>query len=293
MSPLRPDIPTALAPYLLPGERVVAAVHQHWARVAEPVASAAVGLVVALWVDSNITAATQFIATAVWLGFCVIVARAGWRVLEWRHDWFLATDKRLLLRYGLVTHKVAMMPLLKVTDMSYVRSIPGQLFGYGRFIMESAGQDQALKFVNWVPNPDETYRAICAEIFHVRPVDPLAEGLRRGPRAATEPHIAELGTGTGFEADADDLDDAGLDDGEATFSGTPSDYPDVPPIHSPVQDRLSSWSRAVPIQGGEQVYASEDIPERRRGPQTGPISQRPLRRRDRDSDRDSDPYSGD
>ena len=270
MALLRPDIPTALAPYLLPGERVVAAVHQHWARVAEPLGTAVAGLAVALWVDSNITAATQFIATVVWLGFCFLAARAAWRVLEWRHDWFLATDKRLLLRYGLVTHKVAMMPLLKVTDMSYVRSIPGQLLGYGRFIMESAGQEQALKVVNWVPDPDATYRAICAEIFHVRPVDPLAESLRRGRRA--------------------DLDAVE----EEPFPADVPDYPDVPD-HSPVQDRLGSWSQALPIHGGEQVYASEDLRESRRGPDTGPITQHPgrWRRRDhgrgpnRDSNRDS------
>lgn len=265
MALLRPDIPTALAPYLLPGERVVAAVHQHWARVAEPVATAVAGLAAALWVDSNITAATQFVATVLWLGFCFLAARAAWRVLEWRHDWFLATDKRLLLRYGLVTHKVAMMPLLKVTDMSYVRSIPGQLLGYGRFIMESAGQEQALKVVNWVPDPDATYRAICAEIFHVRPVDPLAESLRRGRGAdldvvEEEPFVEEVAEGV-------------------------TDYPDVP-THSPVQDRLGSWSRALPIHGGEQVYASEDLRESRRGPDTGPITQRPGRWRRRDHGRD-------
>jgi hypothetical protein len=33
--------------------------------------------------------------------------------------------------------------------------------------MESAGQDQALHKVNWVPQPDHHYRAICAEIFGV------------------------------------------------------------------------------------------------------------------------------
>ena len=81
----------------------------------------------------------------------------------------MATDKRLLLRYGLISHKVAMMPLLKVTDMSYVRSIPGQFLGYGKFVLESAGQDQALREVKWVPNPDQTYRDICAEIFHIVP----------------------------------------------------------------------------------------------------------------------------
>jgi hypothetical protein len=261
MTQLGLDVPTALAAYLLPGERVVAAVHHHWARVAEPVGSALAGLVVALWVDSNITAPTQFIATAVWLAFCFLAARAVYRVLEWRHDWFLATDKRLLLRYGLITHRVAMMPLLKVTDMSFVRTIPGQLLGYGRFIMESAGQDQALKVVNWVPEPNETYRAICAEIFRLRPQDPLAESLLRER-----------------EADLDTLE-------EEPFPEDAADYPDVPPIHNPVHDRLSSWSRAVPIHGGEQVYASDDIRKGRRGPETGPISQPRVRWRRGDQER--------
>ena len=91
----------------------------------------------------------------------------AWKLAEWRHDWFVATDKRLLLFYGFITRKVSMMPLMKVTDMSYERSVPGRILGYGRFVMESAGQDQALHEVNWVPEPDEHYRAICAEIFGV------------------------------------------------------------------------------------------------------------------------------
>ena len=40
-----------------------------------------------------------------------------------------------------------MMPLTKVTDMSFKRSFPGRLLGYGEFIVESAGQDQALRNV--------------------------------------------------------------------------------------------------------------------------------------------------
>ncbi|MDN5797919.1 MAG: PH domain-containing protein [Intrasporangium sp.] len=249
MALLRPDIPTAVATYLLPGEQVVAAVHHHWARVAEPIGTAGAGLIVALWVDSNITAPTEFVATVVWLGFLLILARALWHLIEWRHDWFVATDKRLLLRYGLVTHKVAMMPLLKVTDMSYVRSVPGQLLGYGQFIMESAGQDQALRVVNWVPRPDETYRAICGQIF------------QSAPDAEAEP--------------GPDTDDG---PGGDSAPDQPPGFPDVPSTHSAVQDRLDSWSRALPVQGGEQVYASEDIRESRRGAKTGPIEQRPGRR---------------
>src|SRR5665647_3116855 len=105
------------------------------------------------------------VANLLWWAWFVLIARAIWKILEWRHDWFVATDKRLILTYGLITQKVAMMPLAKVTDMSYNRSPLGRILGYGTFVMESAGQDQALHRVEWVPSPDQTYRAICAEIF--------------------------------------------------------------------------------------------------------------------------------
>ena len=153
--------------YLLDGERVVTAVHPHWAKVAEPVASAVLGLVLALWLDSLVPASIGHAADVLWWLWILVVVRAAWRLLEWRHDWFVATDKRLILTYGLVAQKVAMMPLSKVTDMSYNRSPIGRVAGFGTFVMESAGQDQALHHVNWVPDPDHTYRAICAEIFGV------------------------------------------------------------------------------------------------------------------------------
>jgi hypothetical protein len=153
--------------YLLDGERLVTAVHQHWGKIAEPVATTLLGTVVALWVDAAMPASMRLVSTIVWWLWFALVARLVYLVVEWRHDWFVATDKRLLLFYGFVTRKVSMMPLMKVTDMSYERSIPGRIFGYGRFVMESAGQDQALHEVNWVPSPDANYRAICAEIFGV------------------------------------------------------------------------------------------------------------------------------
>src|SRR5690606_32535343 len=35
----------------------------------------------------------------------------------------------------------------------------------GQFVLESAGQDQAMRTIGWVPDPDEKYRRICATIF--------------------------------------------------------------------------------------------------------------------------------
>ena len=78
-------------------------------------------------------------------GWVALMGRLAWRVLEWREDWFVVTDRRLLLRTGLVTRRVAMMPLLKVTDMSYARPPAGRVLGYGEIVIESAGRDQALR----------------------------------------------------------------------------------------------------------------------------------------------------
>ena len=161
--------------YLLDGERIVVAMHQHWAKVAEPVASAVVALVVVAWIDTELPRGAGVFADLVWWAWFAVLGRTLWRLANWRHDWFIATDKRLLLTYGMFTSKVAMMPLSKVTDMSYSRPLIGRVMGFGQFIMESAGQDQALKRVSYVPHPDRTYRAICAELFGVEETEPGQE----------------------------------------------------------------------------------------------------------------------
>lgn len=245
-----PGAPSKLGPYLLQGERVVVAVHQHWSRVVEPIVTAFVAFVVALWVDANLTVSTEFVGTVVWFGFLLLLARGFWKFAEWRYVFFVATDKRLLLRQGLIVHKVAMMPLIKVTDMSYLRTLGGQILGYGTFVMESAGQDQALKRINWVPNPDETYRLICAELFHVTPVSKEED-----------------------EGELVEMEEEIVEEEPTTFRRSGS-YPDVPAVHNPIQDRLDAYGRRrTPGEGpaGITAVAGELLRRRRRSARTGPI----------------------
>ena len=57
------------------------------------------------------------------------------------------------------------MPMTKLTDMSYKRSTIGVLLGYGTFVLESAGQDQALSRIDFVPRPDQLFREISELLF--------------------------------------------------------------------------------------------------------------------------------
>jgi hypothetical protein len=157
------------AKHLLPYEEVVAAERRHWARLIEPVVSVVGGLVVAVWLDTNLPQNVPLARDVIWLGWLFLVVRLGYRIVEWYTDWFIATNKRVLLTYGVFTRRVAMMPLIKVTDMSYNRSILGRLIGYGEFVLESAGQEQALRTVSFLPRPDALYEEICTEIFGSSP----------------------------------------------------------------------------------------------------------------------------
>jgi membrane protein YdbS with pleckstrin-like domain len=151
--------------YLLPSERRVVAVRRHWARLAEPVLSSIAGLVVLMWLDQVLPLPLPFVRDLLLAGWVGLLARLTWRTLEWREDWFVVTDRRLLVRTGLVTRKVAMMPLIKVTDMSYDRPPVGRLLGYGEIVIESAGQDQALRRIRHLPHPDALYLEICELLF--------------------------------------------------------------------------------------------------------------------------------
>lgn len=159
------DAPPFVNRYLLPTERLVVAVRRHPAQLIEPVGSVVLTLALVLWLESSLPPGFPLLLDAAWFGWALVVSRGLWRLLEWYNDWFLITDRRMLLTYGLVTRKVAMMPMTKVTDMSYNRSPMGRLLGYGEFVMESAGQDQALRSVGWLPSPDALYGRICREIF--------------------------------------------------------------------------------------------------------------------------------
>ncbi|WP_051274553.1 PH domain-containing protein [Cellulomonas sp. URHD0024] len=169
--------------YLVPEERVVVAVRLHWAKVVEPVLTALAAFVVVGWLVGPATRAFGDGGELLWWLWIAVLARSVWLVLNWRAEWFVTTDRRMLLIFGLVTRKVAMMPLGKVTDMNYKRSPLGLLLGFGEFVLESAGQDQAMRSIPFVPRPNDTYREICAVIFAPQNAGPDKQAPAPAPRA--------------------------------------------------------------------------------------------------------------
>ena len=66
------------------------------------------------------------------LGAVVLLLNLAFKTWEWSEDYFAVTSDRMLEASGVFTRKIAMMPLVKVTDMSFRRSTMGRLLGYRR-----------------------------------------------------------------------------------------------------------------------------------------------------------------
>jgi uncharacterized membrane protein YdbT with pleckstrin-like domain len=123
------------------------------------------GLLAAAVLSATILHNYGVLAVVVWLAWLALFVRLIWKAINWAVDYFVVTSHRILLTTGVLTRKVAMMPLSKVTDMSFQRSFAGRLLGYGEFIVESAGQDQALRTIDHIPYPEQLYLEVCGMLF--------------------------------------------------------------------------------------------------------------------------------
>ena len=156
--------PKDAAKYLLPGEELVVATRRHPAVLALPALKALPGVVAGLWLvsvsgDSRLGGVLGLVALVGAVGYLAV------HVGEWWIRHFLISKRRVMLISGVVVRTVAVMPLRRITDMTWQETPVGQLLGYGTFRFESAGQDQALSTVTYLPHAGELYLAVSELLF--------------------------------------------------------------------------------------------------------------------------------
>jgi uncharacterized membrane protein YdbT with pleckstrin-like domain len=150
--------------YLLPEERWVVATRRHWAVLIEPTAKFVPVFLVGGWLllfdpDNRVTSSAGLIVLVAALGYY------GLRVAEWWMRHFIVSTRRVLLTSGVIARTVTLLPLRRITDLTWKETLPGQLLDYGTFRFESAGQQQALSEITFLPGADVLYRRVSALLF--------------------------------------------------------------------------------------------------------------------------------
>jgi membrane protein YdbS with pleckstrin-like domain len=170
--PLEDEPSTLVARYLFPTEKFRGEWRKHWTYLFNQFAVGAVATFLFGWLWGFFAKHHEGgLSTAVIVAWVIVMIWVAVRVADWYYDRFILTNKRIMAVKGMVTREVGMMPLLRVTDMKYEQSPMGRLFGYGNFVLESAGQDQALREVKHLPNPNELYLRIVEEMYEPEAVE--------------------------------------------------------------------------------------------------------------------------
>ena len=219
----------ALQDHLLESEVIHIATRKHPIVLLTPILACLGSFAIMLYAASTTTAPMGgflllWALTVLWLAS---------RWLQWWRHRFIATDKRILKMYGVLTTTVDSMRNQKVTDMSYHRDFWGEIIGYGGITIESAGQDQALHDIDYLPYPRENYQALCHLIFG------------EGPRSARS---KRRGLGAGLQRLM------GRSDRMTRDEEYEIDYPD----HSELEQRHAATEREHHDAAPRMLYSSQD-----------------------------------
>jgi membrane protein YdbS with pleckstrin-like domain len=150
--------------YLLPEERAVVATRRHWAVLIEPTVKILPVVALGAWLllydpENRITSSAGLLVLIGALGYYAL------RVGEWWMRTFIISTRRVLLTSGIIVRTVTLLPLRRITDLTWKETLLGQVLGYGTFRFESAGQQQALSEITFLPRADILYRRVSALLF--------------------------------------------------------------------------------------------------------------------------------
>ena len=84
----------------------------------------------------------------------VIGVHALWRCLDQHMDRFVITNMRVFRVHGIFNQHRATMPMSRILDITVDKPFWGRVFRYGHFVFESAAQDQGLRDIRYVGEPD-------------------------------------------------------------------------------------------------------------------------------------------
>lgn len=138
------------------GEVIVDEVRRHWVAYLRP----AVEVVVALALLGTVPFVVIDLAGVVVVLAFAVLLHAAWLALGHARDRFVITNMRVFRVHGVLSQHLATMPLARILDISVVKPLHGRLLGFGHFVFESAAQEQGLRDIRYVGDPDARDLAI-------------------------------------------------------------------------------------------------------------------------------------
>ena len=150
---------------LVPGEEIIMHRHPHWKMMVVPV----VVLLLVVGLGSFLAALIGAQSWGLWARIVLLVIALALVIrftlvplIRWRTTHFVITNRRVLVREGLITRRGMDIPMRRITGVQFRQSLFERLFGVGTLVMESAS-DEPLEFED-VPGIEEVHGLLYQEV---------------------------------------------------------------------------------------------------------------------------------
>ncbi len=146
------------AKLLSEGEDVVLDMHPHWKRLVLPLLSLVVvlalaGYLLAVVGDGRLQVVVAVAAVVLLVAFTVVP------FLRWRTTLFVVTNRRVVVRTGVLARQGRDVPLSRINDITFSHSLFERILGCGTLVVESAGERGQVVLTE-VPNVEQVQRTL-------------------------------------------------------------------------------------------------------------------------------------
>ncbi|MBF6172460.1 PH domain-containing protein [Nocardia blacklockiae] len=170
---------------LAPEERVLLHRHPHWKMLFWPAVTLIAATAVAgfaggfAWRNTEGTTRDVVLLVIVAVWAALLLWRCAAPVLRWRSTHFIITDRRVLVREGVLTHTGIDIPMNRIANIQFRHGLSDRLLGTGTLIIDAASGDP-LEYDD-IPQVQKVHALLYHEVFdnpHNPPYDRGQSGRR-------------------------------------------------------------------------------------------------------------------
>jgi uncharacterized membrane protein YdbT with pleckstrin-like domain len=159
--------------FLNEGEELVLDMRPHWSFFAGPAAALIVALALAIWVHN-----VKYLNVAILVLAAVALFWCVGRYARWVTTNFVLTGDRLIYRHGVFAKRGQEIPLERINDVSFRRSVVQRIVGAGDLLIESGGERGQQPF-DHIAHPERVQNVIHRSIENAQSRDADRQAGRR------------------------------------------------------------------------------------------------------------------
>ncbi|MFG1793924.1 PH domain-containing protein [Nocardia sp. NPDC049149] len=157
---------------LAPEEQLILHRHPHWKMLFWPIVTLVVVTALAGFAGGFAarkapagTAQTVLLIAILAIWLIIVVWRCVAPILSWKSTHFIITDRRLMVRQGVLTHSGIDIPMSRISSVQFRHGLFDRMLGTGTLIIESSSSEP-LEYDD-IPSVQQVHSLLYHQVFDV------------------------------------------------------------------------------------------------------------------------------